>query len=146
MNDLTPKQDRFAEEYLVDLNATQAAIRAGYSENTAAEQGYQLLHKTLVQKRISDLQTEVRERTEVTVDSVIAKLELLRDEAVERGQMGPAIRAEELIGKTIGAFMSVTADLNVKPSRDEILQSARRLLPADAVAVLEKMYADTSMD
>ena len=145
MNDLTPKQTRFAEECLVDLNATQVAIRAGYSENTAAEQGYQLLHKTSVQDQISDLQAEVRERTEVTVDSVIAKLELLRDEAVRRGQMGPAIRAEELRGKTIGAFR-YTADLTVKLSRAEIIDRARRLLPADAAAVIEKLYDDWSMD
>lgn len=39
MAKLTPKQERFCEEYLIDLNATQAAIRAGYSANTAREQG-----------------------------------------------------------------------------------------------------------
>ncbi len=91
------------------------------------------------------MQAEVRERTEVTVDSVIAKLDLLRDEAVRRGQMGPAIRAEELRGKTIGAFR-YTADLTVKPSRAEIIDKARRLLPADAAAVIEKLYDDWSMD
>lgn len=49
---LTPKQDMFVREYLVDLNATQAAIRAGYSAKTAEEQGYQLLRKTSVQSAI----------------------------------------------------------------------------------------------
>lgn len=49
---LTPKQDMFVREYLVDLNATQAAIRAGYSVKTAEEQGYQLLRKTSVQAAI----------------------------------------------------------------------------------------------
>ncbi len=39
MSDLTPKQARFVEEYLIDLNATQAAIRAGYSKKTAKQQG-----------------------------------------------------------------------------------------------------------
>ncbi|SUV40803.1 Terminase small subunit [Avibacterium paragallinarum] len=42
---LTDKQKRFVEEYLIDLNATQAAIRAGYSKNRASELGYQLLQK-----------------------------------------------------------------------------------------------------
>ena len=45
MAKLTEKQKRFVEEYLIDLNATQAAIRAGYSPKTAAEQGSQLLSK-----------------------------------------------------------------------------------------------------
>ena len=52
---LTAKQQRFVEEYLVDLNATQAAIRAGYSKKTAEQQAYQLLQKTSV--RISKGQT-----------------------------------------------------------------------------------------
>jgi len=47
---LTDKQARFCNEYLVDYNATQAAIRAGYSKKTASEQGYQQLHKTSVQE------------------------------------------------------------------------------------------------
>ena len=45
---LTAKQQRFCEEYMVDLNGTQAAIRAGYSKKTAMQQSYQLLDKTLV--------------------------------------------------------------------------------------------------
>lgn len=49
---LTPKQARFVEEYLRDLNATQAAIRAGYSEKTANEQGAQLLAKPAVAEAV----------------------------------------------------------------------------------------------
>ena len=53
---LTDKQKRFVEEYLVDLNATQAAIRAGYSEKTAEQQAYQLLQKTSVSEAIAAAQ------------------------------------------------------------------------------------------
>jgi len=49
---LTPKQQMFVREYLVDLNAKQAAIRAGYSAKTAEEQSYQLIRKTSVQRAI----------------------------------------------------------------------------------------------
>ena len=49
---VTPKQQRFVEEYLIDLNATQAAIRAGYNKRTAEEQGYQLLQKTSVSNAV----------------------------------------------------------------------------------------------
>jgi phage terminase small subunit len=55
MHKLTPRQQRFIAEYVKDLNGTQAAIRAGYSERSAAEQAYQLLQKTSVQKPIEDL-------------------------------------------------------------------------------------------
>lgn len=55
---LTDKQKRFVEEYLIDLNATQAAIRAGYSKNRASELGYQLLQKTTVQQAIEAAQNK----------------------------------------------------------------------------------------
>lgn len=51
----TDKMERFCQEYLIDLNATQAAIRAGYSENTANVQGSQLLAKLSIRKRIKEL-------------------------------------------------------------------------------------------
>lgn len=68
---LTAKQQRFVEEYLIDLNATQAAIRAGYSENTAMEQGYQLLQKTSVQEAIQISMDKRSKRTEITADMVL---------------------------------------------------------------------------
>lgn len=74
MAKLTAKQQRFVEEYLIDLNATQAAIRAGYSVKTAEQVGYQLLQKTSVsdyiQKRIKDRE----KRTEITQDMVLQEL------------------------------------------------------------------------
>jgi phage terminase small subunit len=55
---LTTKQKIFCQEYLIDLNATQAAIRAGYSKRTANEQGSQNLAKLSIQNCITDLMTE----------------------------------------------------------------------------------------
>lgn len=71
---LTPKQQRFVEEYLIDLNATRAAIRAGYSEKRASEIGYQLLQKTTVQIAIDSAQQRRSERTEITQDMVLQEL------------------------------------------------------------------------
>lgn len=71
---LTPKQQRFVEEYLVDLNATQAAIRAGYSEKSAARISVELLNKTQVRKSIEKAQAKRAERTEVTADRVVTEL------------------------------------------------------------------------
>ena len=71
---MTAKQQRFCDEYLIDLNATQAAIRAGYSEKRASEQAYQLLQKTTVQNFIQQRQAERMVRTEITQDFVLKEL------------------------------------------------------------------------
>lgn len=71
---LTPKQKRFVDEYLVDLNATQAAIRAGYSQKRASEIGYQLLQKTTVQTAIQRAQEVLQYRTKITQDMVVQEL------------------------------------------------------------------------
>jgi phage terminase small subunit len=71
---MTPKQERFVQEYLIDLNATQAAIRAGYSIKTAEEQGYQLLRKTSVAEAIAAAQQKRAVRTEITQDRVLQEL------------------------------------------------------------------------
>ena len=71
---LTEKQKRFIEEYLIDLNATQAAIRAGYSVNRASELGYQLLHKTTVSEAIQKAMAKRSRRTGITADRVLTEL------------------------------------------------------------------------
>lgn len=71
---MTKKQERFIEEYLIDLNATQAAIRAGYSPDTAEQIGYQLLQKTSVSNAIAKAMAERSRRTGVSADRVILEL------------------------------------------------------------------------
>jgi phage terminase small subunit len=68
---LTIKQETFVAEYLVDLNATQAAIRAGYSAKTANEQGSRLLANVSVQKLIQERMSQRAERLEITSDYVL---------------------------------------------------------------------------
>lgn len=74
MADLTPKQQRFVEEYLIDLNATQAAIRAGYSERTAAAIGAENLIKPNIAKAIQEAFDARQERTQVDADYVLKRL------------------------------------------------------------------------
>ena len=74
MAKLTEKQRRFVDEYLIDLNATQAAIRAGYSVKTADKQGYQLLEKPRVAEAISEKMAERSRRTGVNQDRVVMEL------------------------------------------------------------------------
>lgn len=74
MAKFTPKQEHFCEEYLIDLNATQAAIRAGYSEKTAYSAGQRLLRNVEIQNRIAELKAERSKRTEITQDRVVKEL------------------------------------------------------------------------
>jgi phage terminase small subunit len=71
---LTPKQARFVEEYLIDLNATRAAIRAGYSARTAEQQGPRLLGNVGVAAAIREAQQARSKRTEITSDRVLTEL------------------------------------------------------------------------
>lgn len=74
---LTDKQKRFCEEYLIDLNATQAAIRAGYSPKTAEQTASRLLRNVKVQEYIAKRQKELSRSTEVTQERVIKELALI---------------------------------------------------------------------
>lgn len=69
--ELTARQSRFVDEYLIDLNATQAAIRAGYSEKTAESQGARLLRNAKVQRAIKERMNQRAERTAIDADFVI---------------------------------------------------------------------------
>jgi len=71
---MTPKQARFVEEYLVDMNASQAAIRAGYSPKRSGEIGYQLLQKTPIQKALQAAQRERSAKTGITQERVIREI------------------------------------------------------------------------
>ncbi len=74
MKSLSPKQARFVEEYLLDLNATQAAIRAGYSKKTAAVQGHLLLNKTLVRDAIEEAKQKRSDAIQVDAEYVLRRL------------------------------------------------------------------------
>lgn len=71
---LTAKQQRFVDEYLIDLNATQAAIRAGYSPKTADQQASRLLTNVKVRNYLAQRQGERAERTAITQDMVLREL------------------------------------------------------------------------
>ncbi len=120
---LTPKQQRFVDEYQIDLNATQAAVRAGYSEHTAAEQGYQLLQKPSVQASIAAAQDAVSKRVEVTVDDVVAGL-LAEAEGKADSTAGSRVAAWAQLGKHLGMdSRNINLRLEQKPA-DEMTPGA----------------------
>ena len=74
MAKLTAKQQRFVDEYLIDLNATQAAIRAGYAPENAGKQGHELLEKTRIANAIAQAMAHRSRRTGITQDRVLREL------------------------------------------------------------------------
>ncbi len=106
---LTPKQERFVQEYLVDLNATAAAKRAGYSEKNAGKIGPELLGKTRISAAIQEAIQRRSQRTEVTQDYVIGKLKAIADKTASDApdselKYSSQIKAIELLGKHLGAW------------------------------------------
>ncbi|MFM2057912.1 MAG: hypothetical protein RLY71_2297 [Pseudomonadota bacterium] len=114
---LTPKQARFVEEYLVDLNATQAYIRAGYKArgNSAEVNAGRLLRNAQVAEAIQAGRRELSQRTARTVAQVMADIGRVRDDAMQlvtdpdTGSHSmlshkDALKALELEGKHLGAF------------------------------------------
>ena len=80
---LTAKQELFCKEYLIDLNATQAAIRAGYSGNTACAIGTENLRKPHLAKFIAELKAERSDRVQIDADWVLAASKSLYDKCME---------------------------------------------------------------
>lgn len=145
---LTPKQQRFVDEYLIDLNAKQAAIRAGYSEKSAEAQGSVLLSTPKVKHAIQSKQLETQARTQVTADFVIGGLVEVANRCMQKVPVmefdpvakmkrqkidedtgngvwefdsGGANKALELLGKHLGVFEKDNGQkkAEVKPLTDD---------------------------
>ena len=100
MAKLTPKQKRFCDEYLIDLNATKAAIRAGYSERTANEQGARLLAKVSVKAHIDEEMARIHSETIADAEEVMRYLtSVLRGESEAHVLARDEIGAERIVSK-----------------------------------------------
>ena len=115
---LTAKQRRFCDEYLIDLNATQAAIRAGYSENTARAIGSENLTKPDIAEYIDKRMAEKEAALIADQDEVLKYLT-----AVMRGKT----LAEVVVVENIGDFMSEARTMKKAPDEKERLKAAELL-------------------
>ena len=104
MANLTPKQQRFVEEYLIDLNATQSAIRAGYSEKTAAVIGAENLIKPNIAKAIAEAQEKLSNKAQVTVEMVVQGLLNEAKDLSEGSTQSARVSAWAHLGKHLGMF------------------------------------------
>ncbi len=143
-SELTPKQQRFVEEYLIDFNGKQAAIRVGYSEKTAEVQASRLLSNAKVSAAVDAGRAKAAERAEISQDWILKNLKTVTERCMQvtavldrkgqpvfvenaDGEAVPAYvfnamganRSLELLGKHIGMFgdslkLSGGVDLNAK--------------------------------
>lgn len=103
---LTPKQTCFVAEYLIDLNATQAAIRAGYSERTARQQGDRLLTNVDIALAVQAAMDARSERTEITADYVLESITGIIEKCKSGDDFNPTavLKGAELLGKHLKLF------------------------------------------
>lgn len=121
---LTDKQELFCNEYIISLNATQSAIKAGYSEKTANEQGSQNLAKVSIQDRIAELKAKRDKRLNIDQDFVVNNLlEAMRictgkdathvlasqegspiEMAIKKTDMSNFVKVQDMLFKYIGAY------------------------------------------
>ena len=96
---LTPRQELFCHEFLKDLNATGAAIRAGYSKNNASKNAYMLTKDPNISERLAELKAEQTKRTKIEADDILRRLVRISEKTEQEGDYNAAIRSLELLGK-----------------------------------------------
>lgn len=118
MDNLTDKQRRFIEEYLVDLNATQAAIRAGYSEDTARSIASELLTKPDIQSAINKAMARLSKRTEITQDKVLQQLaKIAFADIKDILEFGPVEKIED-VDEEGNSIVKIKSAVMIKPSSE----------------------------
>jgi len=122
--ELTDKQERFCQEYIVDLNATQAYIRAGYTADSANANGNRLIVNDSIAKRIAELKAERSKRVQFTADDLF-------NELVKVGT------------SNIADFVTVQPDGS---SRIDLSKCSREQMAALSEVSTEQSYADTGSD
>ena len=98
---LTPKQELFCHEYLKDTNATKAAIRAGYSENCAAEIGYENLRKPHISDKVMDL---IAERCHVIAMDASEVIKLIHREVMTAEKSSDRLKALDMLMRATGGY------------------------------------------
>lgn len=135
---LTPKQKRFVEEYLVDLNATAAAKRAGYNPKTAYSIGQENLKKPEIQSAIQEAQIARQKRTEITQDMVLretAKLAFFDIRKMFDGN-GKPLDISQLDSDTAAALVGLDV-LDVSDKDENYVGFVKKYKMADKLKALE---------
>ena len=114
---MTPKQQAFVREYILSGNASQAAIKAGYSEQTAGNIGFENLRKPEIAEAIRKAHDKAAENAGMTIEKHLADLLYLRDAASGAEKYAAAVTAEMARGKVAGFYVEkLDANMNVRGS------------------------------
>ena len=132
---MTPKQEKFCDEYLIDMNATQAAIRAGYSADTAYSAGQRLLKNVDVKTRIQNALGEQKKSTIATAEEVMEYLT-----SVVRGES----KSHTVVVEGCGDGVSKARQVEKLPDEKEKLKAAE-LLGKRFALFTDKVQADVTM-
>lgn len=141
---LTDKQKLFCEEYVKDLNATRACIRAGYTTKAPQQTGTRLLYHPLVQTYLRKLSEKRAKRTMIDQDYVLNKLIAIVEDT-ESGNPQAALRGLELLGKHLRMFVdrqevsgpdgeAIQMEQKVKENADDFESRIARLASRDGTA------------
>lgn len=153
---LTARQSRFVDEYLIDLNATQAAIRAGYSEKTAKSQGQRLLTNVDIESAIQQRMKAREQRTEVTQDRVLRELARLGFSDIRKlfttgGQLRSVHDLDDDIAAAVQSVEVVTKMLPGADGEEPDIEYVHKIKLWDKNSALEKiakhlgMFADNGL-
>jgi len=143
---LTAKQQAFVDEYLIDLNATQAAIRAGYSAKTAQEQSSRLLSKVIIKAAIDDRLKAAQKRAETTLDDILNELDENRKAALaaETVQSSAATAATMAKAKLLGFVVEKTelTGKNGAPIQHEVASIDAKKLTNEQLKAISSITID----
>jgi len=141
---LTDKQEMFCREYLIDLNATQAAIRAGYSDGSARNQAHRLMTNDDILQRIAELNQDRLKRTNIDADYVLRQAVKLHERCMQEVEPLTDRRGEEITdeqGRTVYGFDAKGAVASLKLIGDHITvqafkqQNSTEITGADGAAI-----------
>ena len=114
---LTDKRRAFVREYLIDFNGTQAAIRAGYSKNSARQQAEQILRLEYIQEEITKGKKRLEEKATLSKLDILGKLEdIMNDVNLARTNTGNKIKAIEVYNKMLGYNEPDKVDVEISTS------------------------------
>ena len=124
---LTPKAELFASEFLVDMNGTQAAIRAGYSPKRADQMAYELLRKPEIINSINKRRNELRERLEITQEAIVQGLYEIATDVKQPGS------------SRVPAYMGIAKILGFIVDKRDITGSIEHVLPQRSNMTIEEL-------
>ena len=142
---ITPKQERFVEQYLIDLNATQAAIRAGYSRKTAKQQASRLLTNVDLAAAIAAGKERLAAKAELTAKRVLEELRRIafcdaRQFFTPDGKMKPSSEWSEEQGSQLAGFEAIVGNVSNQDGHTDTIHKIELVDKIGALTLLAKFF------